>query len=209
MIYSTPHKFLYVAVPKTATTAIEHHITHSLKPRFWTHVYVPQEGDKHHPHKHSKSVELRKLIPEYDTYFKFGFVRNPFDKFVSWYCYLTQSLNSTVSQKLHKTAYGDDYLSGSFLDFCKFAPEWIFGNSYSFLCNEWGQLDMDFVGKYENFDEDVKLVMDKIDISTEDLKPKNQSNHKHYTQYYNNETKQIVANRFELDIKMFGYEFGE
>jgi hypothetical protein len=176
-------KFIFVEIPKTGTTTIRSTI----------------EG---WPHSHMNIVELQNLLTEqqFKEYFKFAYVRNPWDRTVSLYHYIRRNSR----HRYHKQCISD----GNFSTYLKSEHLESLPQQYDFISKH-GKNLLDFVGKFENLQEDFNIICDKIGIPKIKLPHKNKSNHKHYTEYYDDETRQIVAERYAKDIKYFGYKFGE
>jgi len=184
-VISHKHKCIFVHIPKSAGTSIEKFFIG----RDWWFI------DKETKHLHAKTA--KKIYKEnWNEYFTFSFVRNPWDLMVSWYKF----------RKNHNLSFD------KFLTEYKINPRrryWLPKTLYQtdFLVDDDGKLLIDFVGKFENLQEDFNIICDKIKISQQKLPHKNKTKRKHYTEYYDDETREIVAKKYAKDIEYFGYKF--
>ena len=153
----------------------------------------------------------------------FTFVRNPYERLLSRYGHLRRRIihlenGAKIGNRPHDTNLLD-FFNGSpikienftFKDFVKFTQK-------VFDCHWEPQVDkfksqvitldnIDFIGRFENLQEDFNVVCDKIGIPRQQLPHDNKTEHKHYAEYYDKETRQIVAEKYAEDIKYFGYKF--
>jgi hypothetical protein len=144
----------------------------------------------------------------YKEYFTFTIVRNPYDKMVSQYKYFTESQNAKPTKKVKE--YFKGYTFKKFLK--KFYTKPYVGDSthriiYMDMLHPVDQID--FIGRFENLQEDFDIICEKIGIPQQQLPHNNKTEHKHYTEYYDDETREIVAEKYAKDIEYFGYKFGE
>jgi hypothetical protein len=80
-------------------------------------------------------------------------------------------------------------------------------NQLDYITDENGEIIVDFVGKYENLSHDISTVLKALRLENRPLPHVNKSEHKHYSEYYTEETKDLVAVRYSRDINFFGYKF--
>ena len=77
-----------------------------------------------------------------------------------------------------------------------------------YILNRSNQPRVNFVGRYEKYEEDFEFVCDKLEISNTGLQLINNTEHRNYTEYYDDETRQVVEQLCSRDIEVFNYEFG-
>lgn len=163
---------------------------------------------------HNIANDYLNILGEYKfkSYFKFSFVRNPWDRVVSTYHFNIQISKrkllkgSTFERFVAK--YPMEYPANQ-LDYIS-SIQWKWdrkNNIYIYKPDEVNLL-VDFIGRYENLENDVNYIKNKFKIDNE-FPHLNKTEHKHYSQYYNNYTKEIIAKKCERDIKYFGYKFEE
>jgi hypothetical protein len=159
-------------------------------------------------------------VPRYADYFRFCFVRNPWDRLVS--CYI---------EKI-KTDPG--YTNRFFRDgvFVGFVPYRVFraGMSFesfveavtaipdrdadrhfrsqsTFVTDGRGELLVNFVGKLERSEADFAHVLRRLGREPGAVPHLNRSEHGDYTRFYTPHTIERVRQRYARDVDLFGYDF--
>ena len=195
---SHKHKCILVHIPRCGGTSME----------------ISMVGDNwfkiDRTTKHLIASTAKKIYePYWDDYFKFSFVRNPWDRMVSMSRYSNFYGCRIEGGKLNVNEYMKRWSNSEIDPRSKSKTENIkpIKNAvYLNILNE----ELDFIGRFENLLEDFGKVCSILNCKNK--LPHSQYNKKtpkRYTEYYNDETQQIVAEKYAKDIEYFGYEFGE
>lgn len=131
--------------------------------------------------------------------FIFTSVRNPYSRAVSMYKHSSWRPVKTFKNFCNLIA-NNDYPSE--------CAKWHSSTLTEHLLDE-NTIKVDFVIRLENLQEDFNIVCDKIDTPRQELPHRNTSKHRHYTEYYDDETRAMIAKRYAKDIEYFGYKFGD
>lgn len=158
---------------------------------------------KHVFRAHEDILSTRRRMPEdrFERYFKFAFVRNPWERLVSEYEFL-----------LRKTKHGRHTRVKKLDNFTAFIEMQIpRRDAYQskMLCDNEGKLLMNFVGKLERLDTDWQTVCNNIGIEYQPLPRKNVTEHRRYQDYYDDNSVELVSKHWRHDIELFNYQFND
>ena len=189
MIISRRHKFAFVHIPKTGGTTI----TSLLLPYLGR---GPKRGKGWQTYYHT--FGMHGGIREFNgakKYFKFAFVRNPWDWLVSLY----------KSGAIKKRA---GYVK---------RPSWekmisLLSKKHPQPQLSWltinGKIAVDYIARLEDIDNEVDYIFKKLGLKYNKIPHRLKRGRPHYTEWYNDKSRKIVARVFRKDIKMFGYKYG-
>ena len=186
-------RLVFFHIPKTAGRLIKFHCFKREKGFRWV--------------KHRK---CKKKKYEYSESMKFSIVRNPYDRFYSTYYYLVNGGISDLDKKRCeriKSNYEnlkDFVMNINFQEFDGF-----FDPQHSFVCDdETGKECMDYVGRYENLEEDVQFVYQMYYQKryTKGFPVVNSSNKPSWVDVLDKEMKRRIFRYYEKDFKAFGYD---
>ena len=203
MIISHLHKFAFVAIPKTGTHAIRRAIRPHLGKYDWEHCRLFEKKDfpiatlAQVPHGHFTVMEIEPYFPKgtWETYFKFCFVRNPYDRFISFCNFyypneMQRDPKGTMFALFHNKK---DVLDNHIL----LKPQ------YQFIYDQEMQLKADFIGKVEQFEKDFELLCNQLRIPFNKLNKANSSTGQ--KKVINTEIANYIYAHYEQDFDLFKY----
>ncbi len=208
MIVSHRHRFIFAAVPKTGTHAVRQALRKQLgdgdveQVGLFVNKRFPWEDLAAIQHGHLSLRQVRPYLGEeaFSSYFKFAFVRNPFDRFVS-YCAFMLRGGDVFQQRPREVM--RHFLFGA-------PPEQhiLFQPQASLLVSEDGAtLLANEVGRVEDMQASYDAICARIGIPSRPLDRVNGSKRGDYRRYYDQALIDGVAARYAQDLELFGYAF--
>ena len=225
---------MFLHTPKTGGTSV----TNSLKScTYVTPTMQDITGKKQHhkvifPEYPDQSRKIDRISNDADIskYWSFAFARNPYDRLVSswlfgsWKCSWScdfKEFCKIVSQIDINPSRRFNHPAGQIIKFLKpkhtrivknkFIPGMVNHISEQYPLMIGNLASVDYIGRYENLQQDFDTICDKIEIPRRELPHINKTigKHKHYTEYYDDQSRDIISKKYKRDIEYFGYEFGE
>lgn len=149
---------------------------------------------------------------DFNSYFKFTVVRNPWDRVLSAYSFLKMGGHGGSDFSFfnnHIARYGS---------FSEFVEGWlnrrniykglVFFPQHFFICPFGLTPCVDFIGHFETLEQDFAIIRARVHPEVQ-LPHRNRSTGrtKNYQEYYTDEARRIVAEVYREDIAMLGYTF--
>ena len=219
-------KAIFIRVPKTASRSMFDALADSSE------VGRAKTGAIHET---ASAIRQRIKRDTYDNFFKFAFVRNPWDWVLSWTYYKARigklvfgsldfnqwlinigeisndrggywSPESEYAHNLlgHKPMpCGLNSCRGKLGFACICLPR---DSQHIFITDKNKDSIVDFVGRFEDIENDWAHVCSKINIENK-LMHSNKSTHEDYRKEYSDKSAEVIYNIFKTDIEMFGYRF--
>jgi hypothetical protein len=181
---------IFVHIPKTGGTSIAKALGH-----FDQVAYGVQD--------HRTIVELRHTTSKHDfeRYYKFTIVRNPWDRVVSWYKNVTTDAIHRDRFRIQENCSLRDFLT-------EHGSIWGLQSQLHWIREPDGNIPLDFIGRFERLSEDFGHVCERLGLREVRLPHLFQAyDTTPYMALYDHQTRSIVAHRYAEEIEMFRYSF--
>ena len=228
MIISHSHRFIFIKSLKTAGTSLEAALSNMCSGddvvtplgdyafnRDESGAWVHKAMNPGRYEQHDAALTIRDTLSAeiWNSYFKFSIARNPWDRALSNFFWEHRQDESLLPPKrlYHNLGVPYDDLTPVKERFIAYLRTDSTQNNDCFYVID-GELCVDFVIRYERLDDDSREVCSRIGLSALEiprLKTGIRKGKRHYSEYYDDESRDIVAQLHRTDIRLFNYRFGD
>lgn len=191
MIISHNSKIIFIHIQRTGGSSIinllKHHLGEELE-------IVAQHGNARSEENH-----LLKSNPEY---FTFTFVRNPWDRILSWYLLIYKESQEKIDKEKMKF---ERFLLLD-LAFKPGDPHFHY-NQLDYITDKEGNLYTDKIYRFENYGSEIESMQETLKFPIIDAKKMNRTWDKNYRDYYTKKSQELIAEKCKKDIEYFKYSF--
>ena len=215
MIISHKHKFIFIKTKKTAGTSIEIALSKICGDKDIITPITPEDENTRRAlgyrgpqnyydvnsvqlfYNHIPASSIRMLVGDeiWDTYFKFCFERNPWDKVISWYFWEHQSEPRP-----------------SISEFIQSGHAGLVGGPGGFdLYTIGGKVAVDRVCLYENINQEMERIQNQLKLpdipALPTAKSRFRKDKRHYRELLGAEDRIAIEKLFAREIAQFGFTF--
>lgn len=215
-------RILFIHIPKTGGTSIVNMLSEIFE---YKERFIPGV-DRKQKNAHLTAKELKSILGdlEFDNWYKFCFVRNPYSRMVSCWKHLTrykekiynyyryehnkdpvlvEQIWQREKKKTFKKWVESMDISNPYRRPIHVSPqsEWVFDESKNPL--------VDDIYYFEDFIFETDRLFKNIGLNLGKIRWDNKTDHKPYIEYYCPSTAGIVQNNYGMDFDNFGYEIGK
>lgn len=231
MLVSHRHKFIYTKTIRTASSSVEAYFEPACREKDLTQfgVHKTEEdsaagivgscgSDQRHIrwYDHMSASEIKQNLPDeqWNEYFKFCTIRNPFDKLVSAYHFYDWLIENTKGWKKAKLIFAHGLIPRRDKNEIKRFRQWLawtrwFTDQQHYMID--GKICLDFFIRYESLLKDIQTVCNKVNypFDTEKLprfNSQSRSRSRKLAEYYDSQAIERVRNRFRFELEYFEYD---
>lgn len=208
VLISDSRRFVFVHVSKAAGSSVVRLLGEHALPRpapglnsLLRLVDLPRDYHRFRFSQHGSLADVERHMPRetFAAYFKFAFVRNPFDRLVSEYNALLHKPYNRRHARVRRMGFSG-YLRHE-------APR-IVTPQARLVTRLDGRPGLDFLGRFENFEADLAHVCDVLALPRPAQVPHtNRFGHAAYRDFYSPADRALVERDYREDLELFGYGF--
>jgi hypothetical protein len=203
MIISHTGKFIFIHVPRTGGTSMTYSLSEEVGgskninvEKFGFNSWRPMFHDDNSVHR--TYIEKQEVIDKYRDYFSFAFIRNPWDRILSYFTGHRKSPKRVRDWDINIEGF-TDYL---IRDLHNLPPcaHWV--------CDTSGKIALNYVARFENWKQEHEHISKELGLSLPYHNiGKSGDFVLDYHDFYTDKTRQLVYEAHKEDIKLFGYTY--